>query len=99
MKLANQAIRIPKDTPLNAQRPLNVLTNAQKRELLGHAIEKCLTDKEKLYFFEYVSGESMPQIAEKHGINKSTVCRLVNKAKRKVAWYVDNIYIAKIEIE
>lgn len=44
------------------------------------AIRECLTKKQLLYLSDYMSGYNSLEIAEKHGINRSTVSRTLNRA-------------------
>lgn len=55
------------------------------KQLLALAIEEELTFKQKeilkMYYYEKIS---MPQIAQKYSLNKSTICRHIKNAKRKI---------------
>ena len=55
-------------------------------EMLLQAI---LTRKQYLYYMEYMHGAAPAKIAEKHGVDVSTVCRTVKRAKRKVIAYAE----------
>ena len=49
----------------------NELTAKQRRVLLGYYIEK----------------KNMPQLAREYGVNKSTVCRTLQRAERRLRRY------------
>lgn len=50
----------------------NELTAKQRRVLLGYYIEK----------------KNMPQLAREYGVNKSTVCRTLQRAERRLRRYL-----------
>ncbi len=54
-------------------------------ELLRDVLENGLTKKQKCYIILYYRDNlTMEQIAAKYGVNKSTVSRTVNAARRKI---------------
>lgn len=87
-----------RDTRKNGEQPINALPKKNKVEIAERALS-ILTGTEFLYYTELLQGKSQKDIAIDYGVNRSTVCRAIQRAKRKIRWYVDNIYIAKIEIE
>nr|DAH29271.1 MAG TPA: Transcriptional regulatory protein RcsB factor, DNA BINDING PROTEIN.6A [Caudoviricetes sp.] len=40
-----------------------------------------MTEKQELYYTLYMSGRSMGQIAQKYGVNRSTVSRIIARAE------------------
>lgn len=50
------------------------------------ALERELTETQKLYYVAYyLSGISIPEIAEIYGVNKSTVSRTLSRATKRLA--------------
>lgn len=100
MKTDIRFINLSKDIPPNVQRELNALTNEQKLDLIKTAMEVMLTPFQREQFLQYyMVGKTMPELAEEYGVNKSTICRNIHRARRKVVWYIERIHIVKIEIE
>ena len=55
------------------------------RARLGRAISEELTERQMLMVtLYYIEGFTMPQIAERLGINKSTVCRTLKRGRDRL---------------
>ena len=66
-------------------------------ELVRDVFENGLTKKQKCYIMLYYrDGLTMEQIAKRCGVNKSTVSRTVNAARRKVAAYTEKLMNIRI---
>lgn len=70
----------------------------KKNEILKKAIQK-LSEKQRQYFTEYYSGLTIPQIAIKHNVHKSTVSRTLHRALSKIYDAFNNTIIITVEVD
>ena len=59
-------------------------SQARAKRLLSAAIRGELTDRQRPYMSAYYSGEKMPTIARKNGVNVSTVSRTIRRAHSRL---------------
>lgn len=61
------------------------LSRRQQLERMQRVIEQELTEKQRAAVLGYyVDKKTMPQLAREFGVNKSTVCRTIQRAERRM---------------
>lgn len=61
------------------------LSRSQQMQRLQRVIDHELTDKQRRAILGYyIRQKTMPQLAEEFGVSKSTVCRTIQRAERRI---------------
>lgn len=64
----------------------------RRKDFLGEAISRELTPRQReLVIGYYIEGKKIPQLAQEHKINRSTVSRHLSAAKRKLSRFAHYI--------
>lgn len=70
----------------------NITDLNRRKDFLGEAITRELTPRQReLIIAYYIEGKNIPQLAQEHNLNRSTVSRHIAAAKRKLsrfAYYI-----------
>ena len=86
--------RIAYDKTRENEAETNTHFISKLKKLIIHAIENDLTDRQKnmlkLYYFDNMN---IPQIAHYYSLNKSTVSRHINNAKKKIKYLMKYVML------